>query len=112
MKKVISLFLCAIMIFSISVFIGAAEAQETETHPADCSCEECFTYTPPTIPTTEDNIGKIEDIVSEIFGENAPDSDKVGEDISFITRLLDALRDMFRKMVEFVNSLGNIFPAE
>ena len=119
-KKSFCVFLCVLMLFGSVAVVGFAENVNDSTHQSGCDCTQCapdkaesdFSYVEPTADTTLESKGPIEDLISEIAGDELVEAGKkndVNKIMAIGEKITAQIRDFFAKLADFAAELSERF---
>lgn len=83
-------------------------AADTEAPETSASTTHPHTYVPPTLPSTTNNDGMIEDFISENLGDLADSKEDVRGFITIMDNILTAIRDFIDQIIEAAKWIGEI----
>lgn len=120
MKKSFCAFLCILMLLSCVAVVGFAENGSGSTHQSGCDCKQCapdkaesdFSYVEPTADTTLESKGPIENLISEVAGDELVDAGKkndVNKIMAIGEKITAQIRDFFAKLADFAAQLSERF---
>lgn len=119
-KKSFCAFLCILLLLGSVAVVGFAENGSDSTHQSGCDCTQCapdkaesdFSYVEPTADTTLETKGPIEELISEVAGDELVEAGKkndVNKIMAIGEKITAQIRDFFAKLADFAAELSERF---